>query len=56
LLGIWLFLEWQLVHVPNTLLKKRTLLEQRAPNLRVLVAGSSLEYGGVAPISSPVTR
>jgi hypothetical protein len=49
LVAVLSFTEWELNHIPNTLLKKRTLLEQRAPNLRVLVVGTSLEYGGVAP-------
>lgn len=49
LLTVWLVAEWELAHLPNPLLNKRLILEQRADSLRVLVAGTSIEYGGVAP-------
>ena len=49
LLAVLLFAEWKLQSLPNTLLKKRMLLERHAPSLRVLVLGTSIEYGGIAP-------
>jgi hypothetical protein len=49
LVGAWLFVEWQLNHVPIPYTKKAELLEQKSPTTRILVLGSSLEFEDIAP-------